>query len=170
MKTALTVAAVLTALALCADAHATPDFPGAVEMALMLPAGTIASKVDPPDGCHLCHVNGSQGGDPLTAFGTLMKANGAVAFQAGATAATALSAIQSMDPQTIADLKMGVDPNSDMSVTSTDPVPEYGCASRVAARGHAGWPAAALVMAAMAGVRRRRRSSSRVPYGPVSIV
>jgi hypothetical protein len=168
-KRTLTAAASLSAWAWCVDARATPDFPGAVEMALMLPAGSIASMVDPPDGCRLCHVNGSQGGDPLTTFGTLMKANGAVAYQGAATTPGAIAAIQAMAPKLIADLKKGTDPNSDMSVMSTDPVPEYGCGSIVAGGGRGGRLAPCLIFAALFVVRRWRWAS-RTRRSNVSIV
>ena len=83
----------------------------------MLPSDWIASKVDPPDGCHLCHVNESltnevPGGTPLTDFGSLMQANGAMPYTASATAAPALTAIEATEPQLITDLKNGTTPTS----------------------------------------------------------
>lgn len=110
-------------------ARATPDFPPALDQDLMLGTGWVETKVDPPDGCHLCHVNGSQGGTPLTSFGTIMQNNGAVPYEAEATAGAALAAIQSADPRAIADIEKGADPNTDPTALTRDPVPEYGCNS-----------------------------------------
>lgn len=122
------VAATLLATLLGSEgaARATPDFPAAADQDLMLPSGWVESKVDPPDGCHLCHVNES-GGMPLTAFGTLMQDDGAVAYEATSTAGPALKAIESADPRAIADIEKGVDPNTDPTALTADPVPEYGC-------------------------------------------
>ncbi len=119
-----------------ASARATPDFPGAVAAYLMLPSDWIASKVDPPDGCHLCHVNESltnevPGGTPLTDFGSLMQANGAMPYTASATAAPALTAIEATEPQLITDLKNGTDPNLDQGAfnATNDAVYQHGCGS-----------------------------------------
>jgi hypothetical protein len=137
----LAVFAFLGALAVSGIAHATPDFPPFVDQYLMLSdGGTLEAKVDPPDGCHLCHVNGSQGGTPLTAFGTLMQNNGAVPYEAESTAGPALQALESEAPRAVADIEKGIDPNADPNALTNDPVPGYGCstASRGPPTGAAG--------------------------------
>jgi hypothetical protein len=123
----LAILAWVGAMAWAPGASATPDFPGAVEQYLRLPSGTLAAKVDPPCGCPLCHVNGCAGGPPLTDFGTLMQANGAVPFQAAQTAAPALAAIEAQEPQLITDLQAGTDPDLDPSLSAAGGV-RYGCA------------------------------------------
>jgi MYXO-CTERM domain-containing protein len=148
-------AAALCVLAAARQARATADFPSKVDQHLMLPAGKIAS-IFPPDGCHLCHVN-EIGGDPLTTFGILMKSNGAVKNE-DATVGPALDAIQMQDPQLIADLTMGKDPNLDMMqpTLSTDPVPGYGCLS-VTPHGPARLAGPLLLAGLGLSVARRRR-------------
>jgi hypothetical protein len=158
-KTFVAIAALLVGLSASRIARATPDFPAAVEQALMIPAGTIASKVDPPDGCHLCHVNGSAGGDPLTSFGNLMKANGAVEYEASGTAGPAIAVIEAMDPRFIADIKNGMDPNRDPNAasTNTDPAPQYGCGSIAPGMPRAPAGGAIVGVLALASRRGRRR-------------
>jgi hypothetical protein len=163
-----------------ASARATPDFPGAVAGYLMLPSDWIASKVDPPDGCHLCHVNGSAGGEPLTDFGSLMQANGAIAYAASTTAGPALSAIESMEPQLITDLKNGTDPNVDQGAFNAnhDAVYQHGCGSIApgspSAAGGAvtltvlGWVLFAHRRMRSVGAGRRLRRA-RGPCGPMRL-
>ena len=144
------------------DARATPDFPPAVDADLMLPSGWVETKVDSPDGCHLCHVN-QQGGQPLTAFGTLMQDDGAVPYEAASTAASALAAIGTADPKAIADIKNGTDPNLDPTALSGDPVPEYGCGSVApgAPPGRAGGVALGALALGFGLARRRRTGRDR---------
>jgi hypothetical protein len=73
----------------------------------------------------------------------------------------ALAAVEEKDPQFIADIKAGRDPNDDQSASSI-PTPEYGCAAAPSlARNGAGgvtwgWPLAFIALA-VAGVRGGRR-------------
>jgi hypothetical protein len=147
-----------------ATATATPDFPGAVSTYLMLPSDWIASKVDPPDGCHLCHVNGSAGGEPLTDFGSLMQANGAMPYAANATAGPALAAIDEAEPQLITDLKNGTDPNLDQNAfdANNDAVYQHGCGS--IAPGSPSAPGSAVILTGLGWAliaQRRMRSGAR---------
>lgn len=128
-KNLLAALAFIGTLAAAREARATPDFPGMLDEDLKLSPGWVETKVDPPDGCHLCHVNGSQGGTPLTAFGTLMQNDGAVPYEASSTAEAALAAIQAMSPKAITDIENGTDPNSDPTALGGDPLPAYGCGS-----------------------------------------
>jgi MYXO-CTERM domain-containing protein len=156
-RNAMALLPLLGTMAWSFDARATPDFPVAVEQYLNLPSGVIVSKIDPPCGCPLCHVNGCGGGPPLTDFGTLMQANGAVPFLAAQTAGPALAAIGSMEPQLIADLQSARDPNLDPSLTSTSTV-HYGCG---VASGTSDGPGAMwLWIAGAACLARRRRTSN----------
>jgi hypothetical protein len=164
-KASLAVAAFLCAFAVGARAGATAAFPSEIEMHLGLDAGAI-SNVAPPDGCHLCHVNGSAGGDPLTQFGTLMKASGAVKNE-NATVDGALDAIQISNPNLITDLKNGVDPNQDPDAGAVNLglVPHYGCGSVSAGRA-TGWSGAWVVALMAAGLARRTlktRANHRAP-------
>lgn len=152
-------------LAPSSSARATPDFPPTVDQDLMLPAGWVETKVAPPDGCHLCHVNGSQGGEPLTAFGTLMQDDGAVPYEAASTAASALAAVEAANPRAITDIKDGTNPNSDPTALNDDPVPQYGCGSVAphAPRGRAGAILLAVLGLAVRLVRRPRAAHARRP-------
>ncbi|HXX70325.1 MAG TPA: hypothetical protein VEK07_24305 [Polyangiaceae bacterium] len=118
-------------VALARTARATPDFPAAVDQDLVLGSGWVETKVAPPDGCHLCHVNDPPAapGPPMTAFGTLMLNDGATPYMAASTAGPALMAIQASNPRAIADIEKGTDPNTDPTALTNDPVPEYGCTS-----------------------------------------
>jgi hypothetical protein len=155
-KTSLAAGVCLCVVAWCSRAMATDGFPNEADTHLGLAKGSIA-KVAPPDGCKLCHVNGSAGGDPLTAFGTLMKANGAVKNQ-NATVGGALDAIAASQPRLIDDLKKGIDPNSDRDAgtdVNARPVPQYGCGS-VSGRKPDGGALWLVVGAILVRVARRR--------------
>jgi hypothetical protein len=138
-----------------ADARATQSFPGVVDATLALPTRGVET-IFPPDGCHLCHVE-EAGGKPHTPFGTLVYASGAIPYQ-DSTLVAALNSIEMNQPQLIADLRAGMDPNADMSTSSQnlDPVISYGCGS--IARGPCSPCGAVLVLGSglVALVRRRR--------------
>jgi hypothetical protein len=164
-KASLAIAAFLCAFAVGARASATASFPSEVEKHLGLAAGAV-STVAPPDGCRLCHVNGSAGGDPLTQFGTLMKSSGAVKNE-NATVDGALDAIQVSNPNLITDIENGVDPNHDPDAGAVNLglAPHYGCGSVSSGRA-SGWSAALVVAAMAAGLARRRlkaRANHRAP-------
>jgi hypothetical protein len=163
LKATLTVAAFLCSFAVGARANATAGFPSEIETHLGLQAGAI-SMIAPPDGCHLCHINGSSGGDPLTAFGTLMKSSGAVKNE-NATVDGALDALQASNPNIIADLKSGMDPNLDQDAGTVNVglTPHYGCGSVSA--GRASLPRGGVLLVGMAAVLGRRRLKTRVKQG-----
>jgi hypothetical protein len=165
-KASLAVAASLWVFAFSARASATASFPGEIDTHLGLDAGAI-SNIAPPDGCHLCHVNGSAGGDPLTQFGTLMKSSGAVKYE-NATVDGALDAIQVSNPNLIYDLKNGTDPNHDPDAGAVNLglAPHYGCGS--VSRGRASGWSAALLAAAMAAGLARRRLKARANHRPAA--
>jgi hypothetical protein len=153
---ALVLFAWLGVVAWGSPAGATPDFPGAVETYLNLPSGTLASKIFASAcNCNLCHVS-CTGGLPLTEFGQLMQANGAVPFQGAQTAGPALAGIQAQEPQLIMDLQNGIDPNSDPSLSGGV---QYGCQAvpEVSGAGAAG-VLAGLLAFGVAARRRLRRS------------
>ena len=140
-------------------ASATPEFPGIVEKTLHLPAITI----DPPQGCTLCHPTDS-GGSALRPLGTLVQQYGAQPYQDG-TLEAALGLVQENDPQLIADIEAGRDPNDDNSSTAL-PTPQYGCS---VGRGGGdprlalGWAALAVVVAAIRRSRLRRPGEETRP-------
>jgi hypothetical protein len=139
-----------------AVARSQPTFPPIVDSFIDEPGRVEAMFPDPVlAGCHLCHVNGSTGGLPLTTFGSSLEIH--------ATAPTtdelmvALTALQSSNPRELDDLKMSKNPNEDpAAVADTLPVPDYGCA---VASGRAPlWssgPWLLLVGLVVAGGRRR---------------
>jgi hypothetical protein len=158
-KALLAATALLGAAAWSPNAGATAGFPAEIDTHLALPAGAI-ENLAPPDGCHLCHVNGSTGGDPLTRFGTLMKSNGAVKY-VNSSVDGALDALKSSSPRLIDDLKNRINPNDDPDAgagglgANVDPVPQYGCGSISAGTPNA-W-SGGLVAAALAASLVRRR-------------
>jgi hypothetical protein len=138
-------------------ASATPEFPGVVEQTL----GLTSITVDPPQGCTLCHTTDS-GGTALRTFGALVQQYGAQPYQDD-TLKGALAAIEEREPQFIADIKAGRDPNDDQTASSI-PTPSYGCAaSPLRPRGADGWILALAALAALARIRVRRRPVSRRP-------
>lgn len=145
------------------SAHATPDFPAAVEKCLNLPSGTIASKIEPGGcGCPLCHSDGCVGGaSSLSAFGGLMQEYGAVPYQANQTACSALDGIQAQYPELIADLNNDTDPNQDPALTGEGGV-HYGCAF---GSGPSAEMSAGLLVVIAGGVLigRRRKGPARPP-------
>jgi hypothetical protein len=159
----MVAAAFICVLSWASRAQATDGFPKEIEGHLMLPSGSI-SKIAPPDGCHLCHVNGSAGGDPLTSFGTTMKASGGVK-NVNTSVDGALDVIQGRVPKWIDDLKNGTDPNSDTDAgtdVNVDPVPQYGCGylSVSGREPEGGWSVLVVAAVTMAsGLRRRKRRS-----------
>ena len=130
-------------------ARATPEFPGIVVQTLGLPAITI----DPPNGCTLCHASDS-GGTALRPFGLLVQQDGAQPYE-DATLEAALGQIAQDQPELIADIKAGHDPNDDPSVNAL-PTPQYGCSSS-GGRRSTGWGAASFAVASLVALRRRRR-------------
>jgi hypothetical protein len=159
-RTSFALVAFLVTIALGGPARATPDFPAQVEQCLSLDAGELAAQVDPPCGCHLCHVNGCAGGLPLTDFGTLMQAKGALPLEAAETACPALNSIQVAYPQLIADIKAGIDPNADIA----DSGPRYGCDL---IRGAAKQSVGAMFFGACCVLSFARWRRARKPSAPV---
>jgi hypothetical protein len=161
-------------------AHATPNFPPAIQSHLSLAAA--------PD-CSLCHTDGDQGGKGTanTPFALNMKSRGLAEFDVDSlNAALDKMAADHVDSagdclDDIDELKAGHDPNlpdppgscadagvdasaPPPSVTAPPETPTYGCVGRVATRNSN--DDSFLVFAVAAGValaRRRRRvlNSSR---------
>jgi hypothetical protein len=145
-------------------ARATPEFPAVVEQTL----GLTSITIDPPQGCTLCHTSDS-GGQALRTFGALLQQYGVQPYQDD-TLKGALAAVEEKEPQFIADIKAGRDPNDDQSASSI-PTPEYGCAAapglpRSGAGGVAwGWPLAFIALAAVGVRAARARAHQRVRNG-----
>jgi hypothetical protein len=133
------------------EARATPEFPGVVEQTL----GLTKMEIDPPQGCTLCHTTDS-GGTSLRPFGSLMQQDGVQPYQ-DATLVAALGQVQKDEPQLIADIKAGQDPNDDPG-TSSRPTPEYGCSSTRSPHGTA---VGMLLLACALGLLRRARRLGR---------
>ena len=131
-------------------AQATPEFPAVVATALGLPS----LPIDPPQGCTLCHTTDA-GGTALRKFGALVQQYGAQPYQDD-TLKGALAAVEEKDPELIADIKAGRDPNDDPGASSL-PTPEYGCAAApLGERLFAGWPAGIVGAIVTIGASRRR--------------
>ena len=104
-------------------AGATPEFPAVVEKTLDL----SKIEIDPPQGCTLCHTTDA-GGPSLRTFGLLVQQYGAQPYQ-DSTLVAALGEVQQKDPQLIADIKAGNDPNEDPAASSL-PTPSMGARPR----------------------------------------
>jgi hypothetical protein len=136
-------------------ARATPEFPGVVEQTL----GLTKIEIDPPQGCTLCHATDA-GGTALRTFGELLQQYGTQPYQ-DSTLVAALAEVGQKEPQLIADIKAGNDPNDDPQASAL-PTPEYGCAaSRAGAPELSGWLLAVTALTGMELRRRRRVRSAR---------
>jgi hypothetical protein len=131
------------------SARATPDFPHVVVEDLGLPGITV----DPPMGCKLCHPTDG-GGSSLQPFGQLLQQYGAQANDENSLR-QALSRVEQNDPQLIADIEDGRDPNLDAGDVHT---PQYGCAL-TGGRTAGSLPSMAALVAILllAAMRRRPR-------------
>ncbi len=134
-------------------AAATPEFPGVVARTLGLSGITI----DPPNGCTLCHPSDS-GGTALRSFGTLLQQYGVQPYE-DATLVQALAQVGQEDPQLVAYIKAGTDPNDDATAAPL-PTPEYGCSASRAA-GTSEWASAAASLLAALALSRRRTAPLR---------
>jgi hypothetical protein len=150
----------LVALALMitgtSSARATPDFPQVVVKDLGLSGITI----DPPQGCTLCHPTDA-GGTSLQPFGQLLQQYGVQPYDESSLE-QALSQVEQNEPQLVADIKDGRDPNDDADAANLHS-PQYGCALAGGAnQGPLGPvpPWAGIVLLALA---RRRGSRTRGP-------
>ena len=139
-----------------AVASATPDFPAVVVKTLDLPGITI----DPPQGCELCHATDA-GGTSLRPFGTILLQYGTQPYQEN-TLEAALGQVAQNEPQLLADIKAGKDPNDDSSSTVM-PTPEYGCATAPARSAPEGWLPVFGALVALAVRRWRVRTRPRLP-------
>ena len=138
------------------DARATPDFPMVVQQELELTVITV----DPPNGCTLCHTT-DVGGSSLRAFGSLLQQYGAQPYDEGSLKQALGEAAQN-EPQLIADIKAGKDPNDDSSAGSAH-TPEYGCVAGGREAGRRGtdasaWELLALALGVSVAWRKRRRA------------
>jgi hypothetical protein len=155
-RRALAAASLVAALGSTSRAGATPTFPGQVDSFLGMP-GQV-EKIFPSMGCHLCHVN-DVGGAPYTPFGTLAIIDGARPYSAQLLL-DALAKIEIDQPQLIADLKAGKDPNGDMSLANQPlaHVPSYGCGSMAPRAPEGKGTALSVLTIACASLARRRRT------------
>jgi hypothetical protein len=134
-------------------AHATPNFPGTVQAHLGLAAA-------PP--CTLCHQGPTQRGTVTTPFGRTARSRGLVAYDE-ASLATALDAMEAEGKDSdgdgtsdIRELRDGTDPNGGAGASS-DPVPDYGCATSRGASSSSFQSVSGLVISAiLAGIARGR--------------
>ena len=136
-------------------AHAHPGYPATV-------SGTLhvdLPKIDPPNGCQLCHTDPA-GGTSLRPFGQRLVATYGLDSSPSAendpSLVQALTGLQMGDPLLAQDLQKGVDPNPDVT---NDPTPQYGCA---AAKSPCSAPQSAAVIAGLlATVLERRKMRTR---------
>jgi len=155
--TSIAVGAVLT---WTTSAWATPDFPAVVVQALGLDAGIT---IDPPLGCTLCHTTDS-GGTTLRPFGQLLQQDGCKAYDE-TSLKLALMQVANDDPQFIADIQGGRDPNTDTNSGNLHS-PEYGCripAGSVGAPRAMGFGALAAMGALVLRRGARRRPAETRP-------
>jgi MYXO-CTERM domain-containing protein len=155
--------AVAPALALAAflgagTAAATPEFPQAVDMDLMLTKSV--ETIFPGAGCRLCHPTESppSTNPPLKSFGALVFQYGALPDNTDSLKA-ALATMQTNEPWLIEDLQMGMDPNLDPHQPSHLPTPEYGCSASHGTGAPAPWGwVGGLLLVPLLALRRRQRS------------
>lgn len=141
-------------------AAASPSFPAAVDQALMLTGDAAYEKrVDPPNGCLLCHVVESGGNGTNNAFGHELLSAG-VMPESTTSVPAALAVLGETHPRAIDDIRKGVNPNDDPAALGNAHVPQYGCGSiagvsNARASGFASVAALALLATA------RRRTAAR---------
>ena len=142
-------------------ARATPDFPQAVVDDLGLPGITI----DPPQGCKLCHPTDA-GGTSLQPFGELLQQYGVQPYDEGSLK-EALSEVQQNEPQLVADIEDGRDPNQDPEAANLHS-PQYGCALEGGPMARSFSSMATFVaIALLRSMRRRASRAARHAAGPV---
>jgi len=114
----------ILALTMSTPAHATPNFPPAIQSYLML---------DAQPECTLCHVGTQRIGSVNTAFGRLARERGLMRYNV-ASLELALRAIEAENVDSNGDgvpdimqLRMGESPNPE-----DETVPAYGCGANVA--------------------------------------
>jgi hypothetical protein len=153
VKASAAALSAIFALLLAEPASAHQGYPQRVDAAF----GVSVETIDPSMGCQLCHTSGSGGTTSLRPFGQHLVATYGLdnsATENDQSLDQALQGLKAGDPQLVADLQKGLDPNPDVL---NDPTPQYGCA--VGPRG-GGFPCGALVALAVAGVLARRLSST----------
>ena len=105
-------------------ARAHPGYPATVSATLHVDL----PKIDPPNGCQLCHSDPA-GGTALRPFGQRLVATYGLDSSPSAendpSLIQALTGLQMGDPLLVQDLQKGLDPNVDVT---NDPTPQYGCA------------------------------------------
>jgi hypothetical protein len=147
-KAVSSLASLTVVFAWAGSAAATPDFPGVVENQL----GLTEVTVDPPLGCKLCHDSEQGGQGTLNAFGYLLQQNGAVAYNE----ASLRQALEQVNPALIADIRQGIDPNTDPAIGGSESGPQYGCSAAPSPSEGAGtW---GVVVAIVIGLRAQRRA------------
>jgi hypothetical protein len=161
MKRFLRVVTAAAVMLFPAAARSEPTFPPVVDTFIGAPGRVEAMYPDPSmPGCHLCHVNGSTGGLPVTKFGALLGINQTVPTPDELQAA--LDSLNMTDPRALDDLKMSMDPNEDGSIAGL-PQPNYGCglSSRTPASGSSGACGLLLGVTFVASWQRGRRARLR---------
>lgn len=164
---ALLLSTILAATLLAGGAHATPNFPGAIQRQLSASA---------PPACRICHVDGITGlGTVNTPFGKNMRARGLEAYDepslVTALAAMEREGIDSSKGRGTTDieaLRRGGDPNS-TSPGSALGEPDYGCGATFARRAKGSWTplaAIALLSALRRGRGARGTAARRSPSPP----
>jgi hypothetical protein len=156
-KATLATLAFLGALASASIARATPEFPHDVDTCLNLTGSDTVEMQFPPIGCQLCHVNAG-GNLPMSDFGTLMYAFGALPYQGAGTACKAITAIQANGyyGPLIADITSGTNPNLDKILLDA-PKTLYGCGLAPAAVHGQGEGVTGAVLLAVFGLWFARR-------------
>lgn len=171
---ALLLPTLLATTLVAGGAHATPNFPGAIQRQLSATA---------PPACRICHVDGITGlGTVNTPFGKNMRERGLEAYDEPSLV-TALAALErdridssrGRGTTDIEALRRGGDPNSTSAGTALGES-DYGCGATFARRATSpSWTAlAALALGALSALRRergargsgaRRSPSPRPPSG-----
>jgi hypothetical protein len=160
-KATIATLAFLGALASASIARATPEFPGDVDKCLSLTGSNTVEMQYPPLGCQLCHV--SPGGNlPMSDFGTLMYAFGALPYQGSGTACKAITAIQNNGHYgpLITDITSDINPNTDKILVDA-PKTLYGCGLAAAALYGPGAGVVGAVFLAIFGLGFARRRLAR---------
>jgi len=165
----LGLAAVAVALACPSVAHATPNFPRAIQARL--------GAVSAPD-CSICHVGRTGRGTVVSPFGSAMRGNGLMAYDEGSLG-RALQTLEAdrvdSDGDGILDvdaLRAGKDPNpAGTGDTGIEPeTPEFGCVGRVSRTGDVPLLGASALVVCGAILGARRRSRRRVDRAPEALI
>jgi MYXO-CTERM domain-containing protein len=150
----------LAALSWEARAAAYQGYPKVVDTALGVPQ-IVETKIAPSMGCQLCHTSNTGGTLNLTAFPSYLISQFGfekTSSEEDPLLVDALAKLEATEPKLWADMKEGMDPNVDPSLTAVaPPQPQYGCSVRSSPSDGGDARAAAGVLALLTATRRRRR-------------